>query len=243
MLPTMTDTATRNNRSASSCDLSQFDFSQFDLLLFDLDGTLVDSAADIAAAVDATLTARHWPLAGVERVRSWIGNGSRILIERALTFSLGNFDAALHESVHDDFLLEYAKHNGPATKVFDGAREFLQHCAAAHKKMALVTNKPEHLARQLIQHLDMNGFFAVIIGGDTFPQRKPDPTALLFCCEKLSVLPSRTLMIGDSHIDVASARAAKMKALCVSYGYNHGGSVADAQPDWLVDNLLELLKN
>lgn len=214
-----------------------FSLTNFDLLLFDLDGTLVDSAPDITLAVDATLAAHNWPQAGIERVRSWIGNGSRKLIERALMFAVQDFDAALHEAVHSEFLLEYAKHNGPETRVFDGVYECLQHCANAQKKMACVTNKPEHLAKQLIAHLHMDNFFELVIGGDTFPQRKPDPTALLYCCETIGVPPSRTLMIGDSEIDVKSARAAGMKVLCVSYGYNHGGPVSEAAPDYLTDNL------
>ena len=217
-----------------------FSLQNFDLLLFDLDGTLVDSAQDIALAVDATLAARNWPIAGVEHVRSWIGNGSHKLIERALAFAVLDFDAALQEAVHSEFLLEYAKHNGPETRVFDGARECLQHCKNIGKKMACVTNKPEHLATQLVSHLDMNQFFEIVIGGDTFPQRKPDPTALLFCCKKLGVDVSRTLMIGDSETDVRSARAANMKVLCVSYGYNHDGAISSTNPDWLVDDLREL---
>ncbi|HQQ63877.1 MAG TPA: phosphoglycolate phosphatase [Pseudomonadales bacterium] len=220
---------------------NNFSLGDFDLLLFDLDGTLVDSAPDIAAAVDATLVNSGWPAAGVERVRSWVGNGSRTLVERALRFAVGKFDTALHESVHNHFLLEYAKHNGPDTRVFPGVYECLAQCQAQNKKMACVTNKPEHLARQLVAHLGMEKYFALTIGGDTFPQRKPDPTALRFCCEKLDVPVSRTLMVGDSHIDVDSARAAGMKVLCVSYGYNHGGPVAAANPDWLVDDLRELI--
>ncbi|HSC76787.1 MAG TPA: phosphoglycolate phosphatase [Pseudomonadales bacterium] len=220
---------------------NKFSLENFDLLLFDLDGTLVDSAADITLAVDATLIAHHWPTAGVERVRSWIGNGSRKLIERALTFAVHEFDAVLHEAIHSEFLLQYAKHNGPETRVFDGVYECLNACLSTGKKMACVTNKPEHLAKQLIAHLGMEKYFPLIIGGDTFPQRKPDPTALLYCCEKLATPTSKTLMVGDSGIDVASARAANMKVLCVSYGYNHGGSVAEAAPDWLVDDLRELI--
>lgn len=219
---------------------NKFSLDNFDLLLFDLDGTLVDSAPDIAAAVDATLVNSGWQAAGVDRVRSWVGNGSRTLIERALRFAVGEFDAALHESVHSNFLLEYAKHNGPDTRVFEGVRELLAHCQATNKKMACVTNKPEHLAKQLVAHLGMDNYFSLTIGGDTFPQRKPDPTALLFCCEKLGVPVSRTLMVGDSHIDVNSARAAGMKILCVSYGYNHGSPIAAANPDWLVDDLREM---
>ena len=225
----------------SKFSLDDFSLDQFDLLLFDLDGTLVDSAADIAAAVDATLLARNWSVAGVEQVRSWVGNGSRKLIERALCFAIGEHNAEIHETVHSEFLLEYAKHNGPETRVFDGVYELLDYCSAAGKAMACVTNKPEHLATQLIAHLDMVKYFATIIGGDTFPQRKPDPTALLHCCNTLGVPAEKTLMIGDSETDVKSARAANMKVLCVSYGYNHGGSVAEAAPDWLVDNLQELI--
>lgn len=214
-----------------------FSLADFDLLLFDLDGTLVDSAADIAMAVDATLAARSWPTAGVERVRQWIGNGSRKLIERALAYAIGDFDNALHETVHSEFLLHYAKHNGPETRVFPGVYECLQHCQSLGKKMACVTNKPEHLAKQLLQHLDMTHYFAITVGGDTFPQRKPDPTALLHCCNKLGASVNRTLMVGDSETDVLSARAADMKVLCVSYGYNRGGPVAETNPDWVVDNL------
>lgn len=215
----------------------------FDLLLFDLDGTLVDSAPDIALAVDATLAARGWPVAGVERVRSWIGNGSRKLVERALAFATGESGNGLHETVHSEFLLEYAKHNGPETRVFDGVCEFLQYCAGQKKKMACVTNKPEHLARQLLAHLDMTKYFIIVTGGDTFPQRKPDPAALFHCCETLDVPVSRTLMIGDSETDILGARAAGMKVLCVSYGYNRNGPVADCQPDRVVDDLRVLMKN
>lgn len=220
---------------------SSFDLQLFDLLLFDLDGTLVDSAPDIAAAVDETLAARSWPAAGVERVRSWVGNGSRKLIERAVLFATNNSDAALLHAVHDEFLVHYAQHNGPETRIFSGALEFLLHCQHIGKKMACVTNKPEHLARTLLKHLDMEKYFSILIGGDTFPQRKPDPSALLYCCEKLNTPIERTLMIGDSETDVKSARNAGMKVLCVSYGYNHGGAVAATNPDWLIDDFRELI--
>ena len=117
-----------NSFSLDDFSLGRFSLEHFDLLLFDLDGTLVDSASDIAAAIDATLTAREWPATGMERVRSWIGNGSRTLIERALNFAFPQHDAAMRELVHSEFLLEYAKHNGPETRVFDGVSELLQHC-------------------------------------------------------------------------------------------------------------------
>lgn len=215
--------------------------SAFDLLLFDLDGTLVDSAADITAAVDDTLLARNWPAAGVERVRSWIGNGSRKLIERAVLFATNSSDTELLNAVHDEFLAHYTQHNGANTSLFSGAREFLQHCQTINKKMACITNKPELLAKALLQQLNLDSYFSIIIGGDTFPQRKPDPTALLHCCEQLTTSIERTLMIGDSETDVKSARNAGMKVLCVSYGYNHGGAVAATNPDWLIDDFRELI--
>ncbi len=209
----------------------------FDLLLFDLDGTLVDSALDIAMAVDATLEAHHWPVAGLERVRHWVGNGSRKLIERALVFAVGECDNALHEKVHSEFLLHYAQHNGPETRVFPGVREFLARCADAQLTMACVTNKPEHLAKQLLAHLDMTKYFVIVVGGDTFPQRKPDPVALLHCCKTLDIPVQRTLMVGDSETDVLSARAAGMPVLCVTYGYNRNRDIADCHPDFVTDNL------
>lgn len=215
--------------------------SAFDLLLFDLDGTLVDSAPDIAAAVDETLQARGWPTAGVERVRSWVGNGSRKLIERALLFATNRSDEALLDAVHNAFLVHYARHNGPETRIFPGVLEFLVHCQHIGKKMACITNKPEHLANALLKHLDMEKYFSIVIGGDTFPQRKPDPSALLYCCETLNTPIDRTLMIGDSETDVKSARNAEMNVLCVSYGYNHGGAIAATNPDWLLDDLRELI--
>jgi phosphoglycolate phosphatase len=232
------------NKSATQMpfDLSTLDLSNFDLLLFDLDGTLVDSAPDIAAAVDDTLQARGWPPAGVVRVRSWIGNGSRKLIERALLYAHGSRDDALLDAVHSEFLLHYAQHNGPETRVFPSVYDFLQHCTTIGKTLACVTNKPEHLARQLLQHLDMKKYFAMIIGGDTFPQRKPDPTALLHCCTQLHTPVARTLMIGDSETDVKSARAANMKVLCVSYGYNRSGHISVCNPDWVVDNFSVLIR-
>ncbi len=227
--------------------MQPFSLNHFDLLLFDLDGTLVDSVPDIALAVDATLAARGWPVAGVDRVRNWVGNGSRKLLERAMQFAIAGFDsnrasdAALHETVHAEFLLQYAIYNGPDTTVFAGVVPFLDACKQQGKQLACVTNKPEALARQLLDYLNLSHYFSVITGGDTFPQRKPDPTALLYCCKQLNVPPVRTLMIGDSDTDVQSARAANMPVACVRYGYNHGAQIEDSAPDWLVDDLRELL--
>jgi phosphoglycolate phosphatase-like HAD superfamily hydrolase len=121
----------------STTNLSSFDLQFFDLLLFDLDGTLVDSAPDIAAAVDETLADRAWPVAGVERVRSWIGNGSRKLMERAVLFATNSSDEALLHAAHDEFLVHYARHNGPETRIFPGVLEFLAHCQHIGKKNGL----------------------------------------------------------------------------------------------------------
>lgn len=224
-----------------------FHLNHYDLLLFDLDGTLVDSAPDIAMAVDATLTARQWPAAGLARVRDWVGNGSRKLIERTMRFAQPGFDithaadATLLDTVHTEFLQQYAIYNGPNTVIFSGVLPFLHACRTAGKHMACVTNKPEHLARSLLDQLQLSPFFSMVIGGDTFPVRKPDPTALLHCCTQLATPVTRCLMVGDSSIDVQSARHAGMAVACVRYGYNHGTDIAEAGADWLVDDLRELL--
>lgn len=115
-------------------DSSTFDLAAFDLLLFDLDGTLVDSAPDITAAIDETLSARGWSAAGLERVRSWVGNGSRKLIERAVLFAANSADIELLNTVHEEFLLHYAQHNAQQRAFLPVCTNFLRTASSTIKK-------------------------------------------------------------------------------------------------------------
>lgn len=228
--------------------MNAFTIAPYQALFFDLDGTLVDSAPDIAASVDATLAVFGWQPAGLTTVRDWVGNGAKKLVERALRFSLqlpvdGDeaIDSDLLDRVQQEFLTQYALHNGPLSQVYPGVREFLDHCRAQHKRMSLITNKPHALAVQLLAALELDHYFEIVIGGDSYPVRKPDPIALNHCREQFGLPANQCLMVGDSETDLNAARNAGIDCLCVSYGYNRGRDIRQSLPTCTVDDLRELI--
>jgi phosphoglycolate phosphatase len=212
------------------------------LVMFDLDGTLVDSVPDLAAAVDCMLLALGRPAAGVERVREWVGNGARVLVRRALA---GDID---HSSVHDSdaerglelFMEAYAESHA-LTTVYPGVAETLKWLKKKGVELALVTNKPERFVAPLLDEMKLGHYFPLIIAGDTLPQQKPDPAALLHVMHMTGVSRSEALFVGDSRNDVLAAKAAGVKCVALSYGYNHGRPVSDEDPALVVDDLRELL--
>jgi phosphoglycolate phosphatase len=235
------------NNDGKPVKLQQIRDKQFQLALFDLDGTLIDSAPDLAAAVDYALTTIGLPAAGTAMVRSWVGNGAPVLIKRALAFvsNCSVEDLASEASIlaYQHFLDYYRQHVVVNTKLYPGATELLQYWATAYPdlRMGIVTNKPGQFTGPICEQLNIAHFFEIMYSGDTFPVRKPDPTPLLNACAALGAAVEKTIMIGDSSNDLNAARAAGMTAVCVSYGYNHGGNIADHYPDVLVDSLLELM--
>ncbi len=212
------------------------------LVMFDLDGTLVDSVPDLAAAVDRMLVELGRPPAGVEKVRDWIGNGALVLVRRALAGGLDH--AAVGEAETEQalarFLDIYADcHN--LTVLYPGVHELLEALSTAAVELAVVTNKPERFVAPLLEQVGLGGYFRWIIGGDTLPQQKPDPAALLQVMRLAGVEASQSLFIGDSRNDVLAARAAAVPCIAVSYGYNHGRPIAEERPSLVVDSLAELL--
>ena len=218
---------------------------QLQAILVDLDGTLIDSVPDLAAALDASLEQMNYVPAGVHRVRSWVGNGARKLVQRGLAFALEvpekAVDDALIEQLLSVFFERYGAQTCEQTLLYPGVLEALSHWHAQGIKMACVTNKPVRFSRPILAHFGLEELMPVLVGGDTLIVRKPDPAPLLLACEQLGVAVANTVMVGDSVNDVAAARAAGMPVACVSYGYNHGSPVADADPDVLVDRFIDLL--
>ena len=215
------------------------------LVVFDLDGTLIDSAPDLATAVDAVLGERGLPPAGVDKVRDWVGNGTHKLVERALTdatrasgepASEADVDAA-----HARFLIHYGAAPCERTLLYEGAGELLETLTAAGVACALVTNKPAAFLPPILERFGLGDRFAVTVGGDTLARKKPHPDPLLHAAERTGISPDRALMIGDSRHDVAAGKAAGFRTLAVTYGYNHGEPVRDSAPDHVVDPLAELL--
>lgn len=211
-------------------------------ILFDLDGTLVDSASDLALAVNRCLQEFDLPMAEEAAVRGWVGNGAAKLVERALCDRLGcaaqALDAGLAERALQAFFRHYEACCTETTQLYPGVAQTLDQLRP-HYPMACVTNKPMRYARRLLDHFELP--FASLIGGDTLAVKKPAPEPLLQACADLGVEAKSCLMVGDSRSDVLAARAAGMPVLCYSYGYNHGAPVASLEPDYLRHQFAGLL--
>ncbi|WP_256930673.1 phosphoglycolate phosphatase [Pseudomonas sp. ABC1] len=212
------------------------------LVMFDLDGTLLDSVPDLAAAVDRMLEQLGRPPAGVECVRDWVGNGSQVLVRRALAGQLE------HAAVDDDeatqalalFMATYADSHA-LTRVYPGVRECLDWLAARDIAMAVITNKPERFIAPLLAEKGLGDYFRWQVGGDTLPRCKPDPDGLLHVLHAAAVEPAQALFVGDSCNDVRAARAAGVRCVALSYGYNHGRPIAEENPARVLDDLRELV--
>ena len=215
--------------------------AQREVLLFDLDGTLVDSATDLHRAMNMSLNALQLPTVTESQVRVWVGKGTALFCQSTLQHLTGKVDPAQQQQLLETFLKIYNADPCVETQPFDGIVEFLEWGLAQKKTMICVTNKPEAPARAIVDHLGMTHYFADVIGGDRFEERKPHPRQLLHCVEQYAQSKGQVLMIGDSSNDVEAARRAGIDCVVVSYGYNHGENILDCQPQQVVDNLCELI--
>ncbi len=185
-------------------------------LIFDLDGTLIDSAPDIHAAANVVMAEQGLAPLGFDQVRGFIGNGAGILIERCLAAQGRAGDAALQAAVFHRFIQVYET-AVTLTKLYPGVTAALDALAAHGYRLGLCTNKPEGATRAVLRHFDLARLFAVIIGGDTLPQRKPDPAPLLRALNDLGGGPA--LFVGDSEVDRDTALAADMPFALFTQGY------------------------
>lgn len=210
---------------------------------FDLDGTLLDTLPDLAAAGNAMLSELGRETVSEVVVRSYIGDGVPALTKRLLTGSLhGEPDGALFEQALASFQAHYREGLSRATRSYPGVVEGLVHLQAIGLRLACVTNKPEGFTRPLLEAHGLDAFFEVVLGGDSLPRKKPDPLPLRHCCEVFGITPPALLYCGDSAIDVAAARAAGSPVVCVPYGYTGGRDVRDLGADAIVPTVLELAR-
>jgi phosphoglycolate phosphatase len=212
-------------------------------VLFDLDGTLLDTAADIALALNRTLAEFGWSHAAQDDVRRMIGRGSPILIQRTAAAQGRTVDDASQAAMVERFFHHYGAlqdTNEFVALPYPGARESLHRLHDAGLRVGVVTNKQQRFARGLLERLDLIGWVDIVVGGDSCERRKPDPQPLLFACEGLGVTPARTLMVGDSINDVKAARGANIPVICVPYGYNEGQDPRELPCDLLIDTLADL---
>lgn len=208
------------------------------LALFDLDGTLVDSAPDLADAIDHALARHGLPTRGEAFIREVIGNGAARLVHRAITGRHdGEADAATFAAVYADFLTAYDARLFVRTVVYPGVICALDSLHAHGWVLACVTNKPARFTIPLLAAAGLAGYFAVTVSGDSLPTKKPDPAPLLHAAATLGIAPARVVMIGDSLTDLRAAHGAGMPAYCVSFGYHGGVDLAAAGARALIDDL------
>jgi phosphoglycolate phosphatase len=212
-----------------------------EMILIDVEGTLVDSVPDLAYCVDEMMTQLGLPTHGEAKVREWVGNGVERLTRRALIGKLdGEPDEALFQKAYPIYLELYAQNTSKRSVLYPGVREGLAYLKGAGYKLGCVTNKVAQFTLPLLQDLGIYDYFGIVVSGDTLPVKKPDPGPLLYAATHFGVSPARSTMIGDSVSDVKAARAAGFQIICMSYGYNHGVDIREAQPDAVIDSMVEL---
>ncbi len=190
------------------------------LVIFDLDGTLVDSAADLAHAVNGMLRELGREPLEVGEVRGMIGDGIAKLVERALAArALSSVDAREAQRM---FLEHYEAEPVRATAPYPGVRAVLERLRAETIRLAVCTNKPAHLAEAVLAGVGLAEFFTEVIGGDSLPFRKPDPRVLHSLLASFATAPHDALMVGDSEVDAAAATAAGVPLVLMTYGYRRG---------------------
>jgi len=215
-------------------------------ILFDLDGTLVDSAPDLALAVNHMLETLGRETYESDTIRSWVGNGAQTLVKRALCGSSvvdDNTDPELLADALDLFLGYYAKNLCVETTTYPNVSDTLESLKAQGYRLVLVTNKPFDFIKPLLDGLELTELFEYYIGGDSLSKRKPDPLPLLHVCERLDLHPTECLMIGDSKNDILAANAAGMQSIGVSYGYNYGEAISIYRPDHVVNDFSEIMSH
>jgi phosphoglycolate phosphatase len=207
-----------------------------ELLVFDLDGTLVDSTLDLANSVNAARVHLGLDPLPVPLVASYVGNGVPVLIRKAMGAEASD-ETIDHAQAY--FMSWYREHMLDHTRPYPGVMEGLDLCRGEGRKMAVLTNKPERFSKALLAGLGMDKYFFRIYGGNSFPHKKPDPHGLYQLMHEARVPPERTWMIGDSSVDVLTARNAGARCVGVTYGIKPE-SLQTNPPDLLLDSLARL---
>jgi N-acetyl-D-muramate 6-phosphate phosphatase len=209
------------------------------LVLFDLDGTLLDSARDLHAAMNQLLQEKSEPLIAFETFRPVVSKGSRAMLKQSFVHA----DENTRELLIPEFLAIYEQNLAQHSQLFDGIDAVLVHIEQQGALWGIVTNKPFYLAEPLVQKLGWIERSAVLLGGDSLPKRKPDPDQLLHACKLLSIAPEKTVYVGDDERDVQAANAANMRSVAALWGYRpHGDFPENWQADDLAEQPLDLIE-
>lgn len=218
----------------------------FDLVMFDLDGTLVETAPEIMDAVNDVLRRFSLPEVTQKMVDDWIGHGTLELLVKALAQVTQSSAEAMRGSALLDqavpvYNSAYKARCGTRSHLYPQVRETLVALRRQGVKLAVVTNKEGRYTQVVLDVHRLSDMFDVVISGDTFATKKPTPVGVVHCLERFGVAPERALFVGDSSIDVATARAADVPVWMLPYGYNMGEPVQACAPDRIIQDISELL--
>ncbi|MFT6985858.1 MAG: phosphoglycolate phosphatase [Psychromonas sp.] len=219
-------------------------FSNKKVILFDLDGTLIDSAPDLASAINHMLSSLARPTFSEDIIRSWVGNGAEVLVKRGLSGQSEidpNIDAALLAKSLQIFLSFYKENLSINTQLYPNVRACLKVLKAQGYRLAIVTNKPFEFIGPILEGLQLNGLFEIMLGGDSLPKRKPDALPLLHVCQELNVSVEQCVMVGDSKNDILAAKAANMQSIGLTYGYNYGEDIGLHKPEAVFDDFADIV--
>jgi len=208
-------------------------------VLFDMDGTLVDTAPDIAVSLNTVLRSNGLDMLAATDITNMVGKGARVLVERAITAGGRNPDDTLVNAVTEQYLREFSHTRGKHGSAFAGGVECLRELHRRGFKLGVVTNAVQRSAEATLAHYGLLKHIDVVFGGDQTSKPKPHPEPLWIVCRKLGIPAAKTLVVGDSANDVAAARAAGCWIACVPHGYNEGRPVEDLGCP-IVDRLQDL---
>jgi phosphoglycolate phosphatase len=220
-------------------------FKDKKVIIFDLDGTLIDSAPDLAGAINYMLKSLDQNTFDIETIHKWVGNGAQVLVKRALsgnTIIDENIDENLFNKALDIFFKFYAQNLSVNTVTYPHVTETLQILKENGYRLVIVTNKPFDFITPILKELEIIDFFEYFIGGDSLSKKKPDPMPLLHVCDRLNVTVEESVMVGDSRNDILSANGCGMQSIGVTYGYNYNEAIAVYNPTVVIDDFKEILE-
>lgn len=225
-------------------NVSNLSLSIKSTIIFDLDGTLVDSAPDLSNSINAMLSTLECEPFHDDLIHSWVGNGAKILVERALS-GQRDINTQLDDEYCDKalaiFLNHYKENACVHTKLYEGVGSTLAELKKRGYTLNIVTNKPLMFVSPILETLGIKDYFDIVLGADSLPKKKPDPMPLSHICKTQHIDIKHCVMIGDSHNDILAANAIEMESVGLTYGYNYGEDIRLHTPTVVCDKFIQLL--
>lgn len=209
---------------------------RYDTVIFDLDGTLLDTLDDLTDGVNHALANFGYPLANREQIRARLGYGSKYLIAKSVP---GSYDDVNYQAVFDDYLEYYSAHSSVKTAPYPGIMQLLEELCSLGVRCAIVSNKPDSAAKILAEHW-FNGLVATAVGDRDGIRRKPAPDTVLEVMRQLEAVRERTVYIGDSEVDIETARAAGVDCISVNWGFRSSEQLMASGASLIVSNAAAL---